>query len=78
MIITSVTTSEMAKALCSIEVFTQFAFSTIVLAQYAEKSLPQIKTSAKKKATVQLMMTKSMNQLTQLNFAAALFVKIRR
>ena len=40
MIITSVTTSEIAKALCNIEVFTQCSFSTIVLVQYAEKSLP--------------------------------------
>ena len=74
----SVTTSEIANALCNIEVLVQFAFSTIVLAQYAEKSAPQMKRSANKKAIVQLTRMKIMNQVTRLNVAAAVFVKIRR
>ena len=78
MIITSVTTSEIAKALCNILVFTQCAFSMIVLVQYAEKSFPQMKTIAKKNAMVQLTTMKSMDQVTQLKVGAFLLVKIRR
>lgn len=78
MIIASVTTSEIAKALCNMEVFTQCAFSTNVLVQYAEKSFPQMKTIEKKNATVQLMMTQSMDKVIQLNTGAVLLVKIRR
>ncbi len=78
MIITSVTTSEIAKALCNMEVSTQRAFSTIVLVQYAEKSLPQMKTREKKNAIVQLTMMKSMDPVTQLKTGAVVLVKMRR
>ena len=78
MIITSVTTSEIAKALCNMEVSTQCSFSTIVLVQYAEKSFPQMKTIEKKKAMVQLAMTKSMDDASQVNMGAVVLVKTRR
>lgn len=73
----SVTTSEIADALCNIEVLVQVAFSTIVLAQYAEMSAPQMNRSANKKAIVQLTRMKIMTQVIRLNVAAAVFVKIR-
>ena len=78
MTIISVTTSEIAKALCNMFVSTQCAFSTIVLIQYAEKSFPQMKTMEKKKAMVQLTMMESMNQVTQLKIGEVLLVKTRR
>ena len=72
------TTSEIAKALCNMDVSTQCSFSTIVLVQYAEKSFPQMKTIEKKNAMVQLAMTKSMDSVTQVNIGAVVLVKTRR
>lgn len=77
-IIKSVTTSLIANALCNLLVSTQCSFSTIVLVQYAEKSVPQMKRIERKNESVQRMITKIINQVTTLNRGAALRVKTRR
>lgn len=75
---TSVTTSDIANALCRIEVFTHSILSTVILVQYAEKLLPQMKTIEKKNEMVQTRTMRSMPQVMRLNLGAALLVKILR
>ena len=74
----SVTTSEIAKALCNMEVSTHFSFSTMVLVQYAEKSSLQINIKEKKKAVAQPMMMASRLQENMLKIGADCLVKMRR
>ena len=78
MMMASVTTSDIAKALCNMEVSTHFSFSTIVLVQYAEKSSLQMKISEKKNAMPQLMTMASRVPENMLNIGADCLVKMRR